>query len=720
MQQDDIPLIDGPRSPQDFDPFISDAPVTDPQLDRFKRVTFAERVAKTLALRRDSNSIVVLINGRWGEGKSTVLEYIHGALFKFGDVVPVRFNPWLVSGDTSLLLSFFATIATALDKSPKTKKEQLGDVFRKYGDVVGEISVESHGTKLSTGRAVSKLGAKLSMVTLDEKKERVAEMLTNAKKRVVVFLDDIDRLDRKEAQSVFKLLKLTGDLKHVSYVLAFDRDTVAEAIGEQYGAGNVQSGHQYMEKVVQVNLDLPLADSESLAQLCIDGINDALHIAPVFLSPDQEREFQVAFLQHIIPGLRTPRLAKLYANAVAFVLPLLANEVNPVDILLLEAIKFLYPNVHADIRNFPEVYTGDFGWDLDLLAERGQTCHDHLAKVLEQVGKQRAKRAQDLLTDLFPQLRELFESQKYGEGDREGAQREQRVSSLDYLRRYLTCSIPVGDVSDREVDEFLRHTCVMNESDLENRYVKLFRPAGERTLFIKLKRRVEDLRSDCAAKLCIVVAKHGSLIPDSQDIIFASPMDLAGLLIRVLLQRVEVSFRKEVAHDVLTKADPLFFAVVCLDWIRPQRSDLERKGSLFSSQDTDELVRALASRISREALTTSIVSGSPEKIGRLLSVWQQGEGNFPVKDYVEGALSANPHASLDFIRAFSAFGRTGTSYMDQAGYELVCKFVEPKALYEAFEAAGLLAPDKTGVCIVQEFEEIYAKARDATEPPSHD
>ena len=82
------------------------------------------------------------------------------------------------------------------------------------------------------------------------------------------------------------------------------------------------------------------------------------------LTPQQEQEFQSAFLQYIVPEVRTPRQAKLYANSITFALPLLANEVNPVDLLILEAMKFLYPGLHEDVRKFPRFYTGDFGWDL--------------------------------------------------------------------------------------------------------------------------------------------------------------------------------------------------------------------------------------------------------------------------------------------------------------------------------------------------------------------
>ncbi len=702
--------------PEGIEPFVSDSPLTDPQLDRFRRFPFAERLANTLAQRRDPTSTVILINGKWGEGKTTLLQYVHATLYRFDNVVPIWFNPWRFSDETSLLLSFFATVASALDRSNKTKKEKIGDLFRDYGAVVGEIAVEAYGVKLSTGKVVSKIGEKLSTVSLEDKRKHIADMLGKSGKRIVVFLDDIDRLDRIEAQAVFKLLKLTANFEHVSYVLAFDRDVVAAAIGEQFGQGDKQAGYDYLEKIVQVNLDLPVADRDALAQLCIDGVNDALRIAGVSLTPDQNREFQLAFLQYIVPALNTPRLAKLYANSVAFVLPLLAREVNPVDLLILEAIRFLYPLLHQDIRTAPQIYTGEFGWDLSHLSDRDASSKQHLTQLLERAAGPGSKRAQRLLTDLFPQLQQLFRSSKYGERSEEHTQRDQRVSSLDYLWRYLTCSIPAGDISDQEIDHLLQAFAMSSGGDIEAKYCDLIRLEGQTRLITKLRRRSEDMPAQCAEKLARIVAKHGSEIQGIPDAI-VQPIALAALLIRESISRLEGTRRYDVAMDVLRSAEPIFFAVLCLDWMRPQRGSVAAD-AIFSTADLSKLTVLVADRIALHASTASIISQEPEYTARLLTTWQQGHGSQPVKDHVRGVLAAEPTAVEQFIRPFSSFVRTGMSGMDQVGYDLVIKFVDPDVLMTAFESTGLLGSAGTdGIArIAQQFAAIYqseqARARD--------
>jgi hypothetical protein len=408
----------GPGSdPIHIGAFAPDAPLTDPALDRFKRHPFSERVARTLAHRTDPSSIVVHIHGAWGEGKTTVLAFIDQELQKFDHVVTVTFNPWRVTDQTALVLAFFNTIAAALDKAPKTLKEKIGDTLRQYGEIAGEFHLDVHGLKLTSGKALSRVGDLLSTITLEERRSRIEELLTKARTRIVVFLDDIDRLDRTEVQAVFKLLKLTANFINISFILAFDRDIVAHAIGTQFGAGNAQAGYEYLEKIIQVNLSLPVADPEALTKLCLDLLNTAIADARITLTAEQEKEFQLVFLQDIAPNLKTPRVAKLYANAVSFALPLFADELNPVDLLLLEALKCFHPTVHEHLRQNPGMYTGTFGWDMDLAINGNPECKAAIEFVINNQPAT-ARHTQHLLTSLFPQLNELFHRGKYGSTSR--------------------------------------------------------------------------------------------------------------------------------------------------------------------------------------------------------------------------------------------------------------------------------------------------------------
>lgn len=69
--------------------------------------------------------------------------------------------------------------------------------------------------------------------------------------RIIVLIDDIDRLRREEVRELVKLVRLTGDFPNIVYVLAFDRKRVELALGD-----DDETGRAYLEKIVQVGFDV--------------------------------------------------------------------------------------------------------------------------------------------------------------------------------------------------------------------------------------------------------------------------------------------------------------------------------------------------------------------------------------------------------------------------------------------------------------------------------
>src|SRR4030095_14332027 len=126
--------------------------------------------------------------------------------------------------------------------------------------------------------------------------------------RVVIVMDDIDRLDKDEIQAVLKLVKLTGDFSNTAYILAFDEQMVAQALAEKYGS--LEAGRNFLEKIVQVPLNLPLAHSKALVNLAFDGMNAALSLAHIELSEQETRSTGPFFIEAFQDRLDTPRLVK--------------------------------------------------------------------------------------------------------------------------------------------------------------------------------------------------------------------------------------------------------------------------------------------------------------------------------------------------------------------------------------------------------------------------
>jgi hypothetical protein len=71
----------------------ADRPIQSPLEDRFNRLPFSKRVAHAIMNRPDSSSLVIGVYGKWGDGKTSVLNLMCGEIQSDSRFVIVRFNP---------------------------------------------------------------------------------------------------------------------------------------------------------------------------------------------------------------------------------------------------------------------------------------------------------------------------------------------------------------------------------------------------------------------------------------------------------------------------------------------------------------------------------------------------------------------------------------------------------------------------------------------------
>jgi predicted KAP-like P-loop ATPase len=110
----------------------SDKSVSRLKDDSFQRYGFAKRIAELIKSNTNEDSLVIGIYGRWGEGKTSVMNFISTELKKDKKNVLVKFNPWMFNNEDQLLLSFFQELAIGLNTSMKSKTERVGEFLKTY------------------------------------------------------------------------------------------------------------------------------------------------------------------------------------------------------------------------------------------------------------------------------------------------------------------------------------------------------------------------------------------------------------------------------------------------------------------------------------------------------------------------------------------------------------------------------------------------------------
>jgi len=155
-------------------------------------------------------------------------------------------------------------------------------------------------------------------------------------------------------RQLFRTIKAVGNFPYVTYLLAFDKEVVENALEDvQKGL----SGRQYLEKIVQVPLPLPMPEPGSVHKMLTDKL-DALIVD----TPEQywQRDrWALAFSNSVQPLIQTPRDVIRLVNLLQLTYPDLDGDVNPVDFIGINLISVVRPELYDLVRHNKNMFIGE-------------------------------------------------------------------------------------------------------------------------------------------------------------------------------------------------------------------------------------------------------------------------------------------------------------------------------------------------------------------------
>lgn len=450
--------------------YHTDIPLDSPDDDLFGRNKFAENIAEVIASQPMDEKYVIGLYSPWGYGKTSVLNMMEDAL-KDKEAITVRYNPWIYSDIKSMTIGLLSTIggeiieATQGDSNKFQKRLQrsklaglrgvANELASSLGAVAESISIDPTGGVVKMGgKGVSGLLQTFGQKSLSVFRKNVEKKIKELNKRIVVVIDDVDRLDKDEIFQLFKLVKAVADFSGITYVIALDNIAVAKALNGRFSSDTEsQDGKDFLEKIIQIPLDLPVITTEELQDMFVGGLNSLIKEYDLDMSDDDQRRFWDSFSDHMLPRLNTPRAVKRYLNLLTFTLPSSRNELNATDIVVLTGLRLLYPNTYKNIQSQKKFLTGtnyefEFGSDDDKRKKKKQEYFEKLIAPNE-------TSAGRILVGLFPVVQNAYgSSSMYNDSD--DIKRDKRVASVDYFDRYFIFGVGKSDVADSEIISILQ------------------------------------------------------------------------------------------------------------------------------------------------------------------------------------------------------------------------------------------------------------------------
>ncbi|MDP2673023.1 MAG: P-loop NTPase fold protein, partial [Nanoarchaeota archaeon] len=260
---------------------LGNNPINNFNDDLFNFKHYADKVKRIIQLNSSNNEpLTIGIYGKWGEGKTSFLNLLREKIEHFDkdengkEYLAFDFNPWRYSSEDEMLFDFFDGISKKFYIKKESNVQEVGKWISKYSKYLKAIKISSTvglpkilNTKIefNVDKIFESLGEDLKgeKISLDFFKDKINETIKKTNFKVVVFVDDLDRLDKNEIYTILKLIKLNANFDNFIFITTLDSEHVAKAIKDRYG-DNSEDGKLFLEKIINIPIHLPKIEEEDL------------------------------------------------------------------------------------------------------------------------------------------------------------------------------------------------------------------------------------------------------------------------------------------------------------------------------------------------------------------------------------------------------------------------------------------------------------------------
>ena len=336
--------------------YNSDRPIESANQDLLGRSTFSKQLAEAIYKYSGRDGLVIGLFGKWGTGKTSILNIVVNEINSLSEdscdkPIIVKFSPWNYTDKNNLISLFFRVLKNKLEiDKGEEKRKKIGKALTDYSDALDALSLVpmvGSGLAILLKTIAKAQGAELSKeVDLDVTRNHLEEVLSETHQKIIVIIDDIDRLTNSQIRDIFQLVKQVGNFPNIIYVLSMDRNVVCRALEEVHNI----DGSEYLEKIVQIPFEIPALMKPKIREIFLAKLNDTIKDLFDDITWD-ENYFGAVFNNCIEPYIKTLRDVNRVINTFQFRYRLLYKETAFEDMLALTTIEVLDPQLYQWIGN---------------------------------------------------------------------------------------------------------------------------------------------------------------------------------------------------------------------------------------------------------------------------------------------------------------------------------------------------------------------------------
>lgn len=299
--------------------------------------------------------IVFGIHGKWGVGKSTFMNLVKNRLDN-NELITIDINPWELGSDLNFTMIFLVKLYDAIkDELAPNEKDEESFITSLFKSLVKPLSISGVIGAVKAEYDFSKLNVSSKRTIVDEfisenlaikdsiKKLLMAEVFDY--KKIVVFIDDLDRCRTKKVIEVIESIKLILNSEKCIFILGCDNEYLENALSIEYkdyiifsqddslgdkevslnrlSSRSIKNfSREYLEKIIQVPFYIPPLDQNSISKY-IDCIIIGKDNQENKVNIDSRKDYYIEFKkdidgnfikQLVLKGNLNPRKIKRVLN----------------------------------------------------------------------------------------------------------------------------------------------------------------------------------------------------------------------------------------------------------------------------------------------------------------------------------------------------------------------------------------------------------------------
>ena len=337
--------------------FLSDTPIISDKKDILDYANDVKQLAEQLKIISSEYSYSVGITSSWGSGKSSYLNMLKNYLSSNKDFIVIDFNPRHSYTPQDIQKDFFSVLQSKL----KEYDYRFTYIFKNYLKALSIIE----------SKFLSSLFELHKIWDVKSEKEKLNDLISQIDKRIVIVIEDFDRLLADEIIEVFKLIDANASFTNFIFITAYDKKHINKIIGETYS--NEEAF--FSDKFFTIEVPIPKRPYDKIFNYLIETLTDKLHIRK-----EEVEKYEIVLANHIEvlkKYLTTLRDVKRFLNLFIRSYQQVEGEVEFRDYFLIRIIQYkneeeyvkLYKKEYFENEYFTEFLPSEFKLKENLNAE---------------------------------------------------------------------------------------------------------------------------------------------------------------------------------------------------------------------------------------------------------------------------------------------------------------------------------------------------------------